>query len=233
MSNKPPLSLTRRARDQAGTTAVEMALLLFAVLAITVGVFDVGLATWNWFTTQKATQRAVRFAVESDAVASKFREFRAVTTLGVQAPTPLDLNLVPAFTVRCLSDGSTVSCSCLTGGSTCTVGGGGGFDFADQVDPGAFTDILNHMQRMQPRIQSENLVVDYTNVGLGFAGRPELELIPQVAISLRNMSYEFFALDAFIPINGIIPMGSFDSTMTAEDLETCGLPDPDNQETCL
>jgi hypothetical protein len=201
-----------------------MALLLFAVLAITVGIFDIGFATWNWFSTQKATQRAVRFAVESDPVAANFMTFSAVASLGVQAPTPLDLTLIPTFTVRCVSnDGTTATCGCATGGNTCTVGG---HDFDGGEDDDAFMAILDHMRSVQPRVQAENLVVEYTHIGFGFAGRPELQLIPQVTVSLRNMTHEFFALDAFIPINGVIPMGTFDSSLTAEDLKTCGFADP-------
>jgi hypothetical protein len=69
--------------------------------------------------------------------------------------------------------------------------------------------------------------VDYSHVGLGFAGRGSAstggDLVPEVTVSIRNMSHGFFALDAFIPaVPTILPMNGFSSTMTAEDLDTQG-----------
>lgn len=212
-----PVSMREKLRCERGTSAVDLALVLFAALTITVGIFDFGLATWSWFATQKATQMGVRFAVDNDPVAANFSTFNAVTALGIQAPTNLTLSQVSAFTVRCTSNGTTATCTCQSG--TCTKGG---HNFTQNPSNAAFNSILNHMRTMTTRIKAENLVVDYSHVGLGFAGRPGLQLVPQVTVSVQNMNYGFFALDAFVPVPSIIPMDGFDSAMTAEDLDSQG-----------
>ena len=76
------------------------------------------------------------------------------------------------------------------------------------------------MQIIYNKIQPENVVVEYTHVGLGFAGNPlGPDLHPAVTVRLVGMGFEFLTpgLAGLLPI---ITMPDFAATMTGEDLWT-------------
>ena len=69
-----------------------------------------------------------------------------------------------------------------------------------------------------PRIGPANVVVVYTQTGLGFVGRPGGP-VPTVTVALQNLPFEFFFLGALMRFNKV-PMPALTTSITAEDLSS-------------
>lgn len=204
--------------DRRGATLVEFTVVIGFLFAITFSIVEGAMLFWQYNTAEKATHLGVRYAVESDAVAN-FQSFDAIDE-GFVAGTSLTTDEIAAFTVRCEWTGGQAACTCAAG--TCTVGG---HDFAQPVDGDqtkandAFDAILAEVQRTLGRAQRENLVVEYAHVGLGFAGRPTIQLVPMVTVRLRDLTWDFTAIAAFGGPDSVT-MPSFTATLGGEDLNT-------------
>ena len=74
---------------------------------------------------------------------------------------------------------------------------------------------VTEMQRVFPRVQRENLIVEFSGSGLGFVGRGSP--VPFVTVKLQNMTYSFVALDGLLGF-GPLTMPPFTATAVAEDL---------------
>ncbi len=207
---------TRLVQDQRGAVAVEVAIVFGVLLVLTIALIEFALALWQWNSAEKATQLGVRYAVESDPVASAFTSYSGVDA-GFQPGTSLDTSNVAAFTVRCTSSG----CTCPGGCSA--FGGSPGFELA------AFTAIADRMRGIFPRIQDGNVVVEYRHVGLGFAGRLGADIVPAVTVELQGLTFDFLLLSLLGPmlygattVPAGIPMPAFAATLTGEDLSSAG-----------
>ena len=93
----------------------------------------------------------------------------------------------------------------------------------------AFTAIADRMRGIFPRIQDENVVVEYRHVGMGFAGRLGGDLVPTVTLELQGLTFDFLLLSFLGPmlygattVPAGIPMPSFAATLTGEDLASAG-----------
>jgi len=65
------------------------------------------------------------------------------------------------------------------------------------------------------RVKPANVVVVYTQSGLGYAGRPGGP-VPTITVSLENLPFQFFFLSGIMRLGGIeIPATT---SITAEDL---------------
>src|SRR3546814_14806713 len=54
----------------------------------------------------------------------------------------------------------------------------------------AFTNIVTRMQMMMPEIQAANVLIDYENVGLGYAGDPNgPDVSPLVRVRLAGLAF--------------------------------------------
>ncbi|HYD29533.1 MAG TPA: TadE/TadG family type IV pilus assembly protein [Azospirillaceae bacterium] len=193
-------------RHDGGATMVEFTLVMMLLFSITFAIVEFALYNWQLNAAEKATEMAVRLAVESDPVASGFATYSGVVDGGLDPGTDLTTTLVPAFTLTC----TDTACSCSEG--SCTQVG-----TARSV--GAFDAILARARAIFPRIQAQNLVVEYRHVGLGFAGRPGPDLVPVVAVRLRNLNYNVAAMTAF-GVPATLPLTTAPSVMTAEDLNS-------------
>ncbi len=208
---------TRLAQDQRGAAAVEVAIVFGVLLVLTVALFEFALALWQWNSAEKATQLGVRYAVESDPVATAFTSYSGVTDGNFQPGTSLDTSKVAAFTVRCTSSG------CICPGGCGAFGGNPGWDAV------AFDAIALKMRGIFPRIQRENVVVEYRHVGMGFAGRLGGDLVPTVTLELQGLTFDFLLLSFLGPMlygattmPAGFPMPSFAATLTGEDLASAG-----------
>ncbi len=199
-------------RDPSGATAVEFVLVFMMVVMFTIALFEFGLAWYAYNRAELGTQWGVRFAVESDPVAGGFNSYDGIST-STPSGTSLDTTALPAFTVRC----TNTSCSCLAG--SCT-------DFIDNpdYDATAFTAIYNKVQTFVWNLQPANLQIDYTHVGIGFAGRPGPDVVPNVTVRLVNLQHSLLVLTLFYPVE--VPpsfsMPEFKSTLPGEDLCSSG-----------
>jgi hypothetical protein len=72
------------------------------------------------------------------------------------------------------------------------------------------------MCQIFPRIQPGNLVVEYTQTGLGFAGRPGGP-VPTITVRLTGLSFNFTVLNGLLGFPAI-PMARLTATVSGEDL---------------
>ncbi len=204
-----------------GTTPVEFAIICTVLFVFVFGVMEFAVILWQWNSAEKATQLAVRYAVQSDPVASDFTDYSAVADLGLNPGGPVDTGTVPAFTIRC----DDANCFVLNGAPP----------IGNTRDGAAFNAILFEVQKLQPQVTAANVFVDYAHCGLGFAGRPGGSLVPCVTVSLRDMTWDFIVLDGIIKVMDVvlfgdtladfqngIPMPPFPATLTGEDLDSFG-----------
>ncbi len=192
--------LGRLARDERGLTSVEFVIVATVFFMLCFGIIDFSRAMWEWNAAAKATHWGVRYAIVNDMVAIRMRDWDGVANGFSAGDSVLVGPPVPA-TITCRS---TTGCNLLTDTTT---------DFDDI----AFGLIVTRMQAIYDRIEPENVIVEYTHVGLGFAGNPlGPDLHPAVTVRLTGMQFNFV-----VPgLAGIFPINVPDSaaTMTGEDL---------------
>lgn len=199
--------LTELIQDRSGAVAVEFAMVFIFCLALTLGLLDGTFAYFQWIRTDKALQEGIRTAVVSDYILSDLGSFECFDGSGADWGLPCSGSTLKIPTAKCTSDGTAVTCTCS---SNC----GGSVNLAN-VNQTAFDAIVNRMQVYNPNLQAQNLVIAYTDVGLGFAGRPG-GAVPAVTLSLQNMAYDFFVLNSLFNIPAI-NMPSMATTLTGED----------------
>ena len=193
-------------RDKRGISSVEFALVATVFFMMIFGIIDFSRAMWEWNAAAKATHWGVRYAVVNDMVAIRMSEWKGGDN-GLSAGDSVTVAAVTGF-------GSPPTIICTN--TEC----GGAADPVDDFNVNAFDDIVTRMQIIYNKIQPENVVVEYTHVGLGFAGNPlGPDLHPAVTVRLVGMGFDFFTpgLAGLLPI---ITMPDFAATMTGEDLWT-------------
>lgn len=184
--------LRRFFRDERAGSAAEFALVLPLLLLFLLGIIDVGRLMWTWNKAEKATQMGVRYAAVTDFVPSTLATQNFALTNGVPGGDP-----VPT------SQFSTTRCD----NATCTNSWG--------YDSAAFARIVGRMQLMMPEIAAGNVLIDYDNVGLGYAGDPHgPDVAPLITVRLRQMSFQPLAGMVF---GTSINLPDFSAALTAED----------------
>lgn len=187
-------------KDESGTAFLETALIGFLLVILPFSVVEFGNVWWQLNSAEKATQLAARMAVASDPIATELATFSCESssaTLGLPCSTP---GAASYGTITC--SGQSSSCS-------------GGYTFNGTE----FTRMVTRMRQIYPVITAANVVVEYRDIGLGFAGRPRP--VPLISVRLVNMTFSFVALNALIP--GPLGMPEFRATLPAEDLTTAGV----------
>lgn len=185
--------------DRSGTAMVEFTIIFMLLLLLIGGIVDFGNLLFQWNSSEKATQVGARAAAISDPVATELATFdcdNSSITLG----TPCRLGGA-SF--------GTIVCSGVT--STCD----GGYTFS----PTAFNLILAPMRKMFPRLQAQNVIVEYTDVGLGFAGRQAP--IPEIRVRLTGLTFDYAFLGGLLGFSSIT-MPDFRATLVGEDLSSAG-----------
>lgn len=187
-------------RDTSGAAMVEFTVVMMLLLVLTFGIVDFGNALFQWNSAEKATQAGARAAIISDPVATELSAFDCSDTSGILLGTP------------CRNGGDSFgTITCSGAGSSC----GGGYTFS----AAAFNLILAPMQQMFPRLQPENVVVEYVDVGLGFAGRQGP--VPEVRVRLTGLTFDYVFLGSLLGFSSIT-MPDFRATLVGEDLSSAG-----------
>src|SRR5439155_4427226 len=128
---------------------------------------------------------------------------------------------MPYFSVTC--DGANETCICT---GTCTgVSGYSGsamnaivFGRGNSNCNGRRSPYEIGMCHIFDRIGLANVVVVYTQTGLGYAGRPGGP-VPTITVSLKNLPFRFFFLGSLIGFDNVeIP--AMTTTITGEDLSS-------------
>jgi len=188
-------------RDQIGASAAEFALVLPLLLLFLLGLIDTGRFMWEYNQAEKATQMGARYAVATQVVPTGLRTYSFATSGEVVAGNP-----VPTTSFdRAIC--TQANCSdCTPSGGFCTAIG---------YDSAAFTAIKDRMKGMYAPITASNVVVEYRNVGLGFAGDPNgPDVAPLVTVRLTNMTFQPLTTMIF-GLN--VPMPDFRAALTLED----------------
>lgn len=170
-------------RDSSAATAAEFALVLPVLLLFLLGMIDVGRYMWSINQLEKATQIGARMAVVTDMVASDLGSYNFGLSLGQGAKIP-----TTAFgSMHCDKLTGTVSCTCDT---NCTAIG-------TTANASAFERIATRMQQIAPALSDQNVVITYTNSGLGYAGDPNgPDVSPIVTVSTDD-KVAFFPMVLF------------------------------------
>ena len=177
------------------------------------GIVDFSRAMWEWNAAAKATQFGVRYAVVSDIVSSDYKDFSALSIVGVKAGDDVPLKdsggndiIAPIF----CSDGDpgaglVIGCGTSLGGLA-----------AAKANAVAFLAIVTMMQRHYDRVEANNVVIEYRHIGLGFAGNPVgPDVDPLVTVKLRDMEFNFITpgLAGIFTLN----LPDFAASLTGED----------------
>jgi Flp pilus assembly protein TadG len=208
---------TRLLSDQGGAVLVEATLMMTIMLVFVLGSIDFLFAFYQWNAAAKAVQIGARIAAVSDPVAIGLNNLSRVA---VNASVPPGAAM-PAFEVTC--NGDSASCSCV---GACT---GIGEYNAQAMNTIVFgrgssscSDATNFynagMCDVFSRIKPANVVISYTQTGLGYAGRPGGP-VPTITIAIQNLPFQFFFLGGLMGFNNLqIP--ALTTSITAEDLSS-------------
>lgn len=196
-------TIARLLRCDRASSAAEFALVLPLLLIFLFGIIDGGRFLWEFNEAEKATQMGVRYAVVTDPVLSGLTDYD-FTTSSDAIPAG---STVPAANFTSASCTSS-SCSCAPN----SAGVCGGVS----LNPTALDGLRDRMAAMYPPIQTSNIEVDYTNVGLGFAGNPDgSDVSPLVTVKLTGLQFHPITCLIFACS---ISMPNFSAALTAEDL---------------
>lgn len=166
-------------RDIRASSAAEFALVLPAFLILLLGTIDVGRYMWNVGQAEKATQMGTRYAVVTDMVPSGLYTYSYAETGSVPQGNVVPQSLFPG--VSCSATGGTVSCTCAAGGSC---------PFPSTVDQDAFDRVVGRMRTFYGGIGPDNVVINYSWSGLGYAGDPNgSDVDPIVTVLLKDLPF--------------------------------------------
>jgi Flp pilus assembly protein TadG len=192
-------------RDASGAVAVEFGLIGGVFITMLMGLMEFGTAYWQWAQATKALQLGVRLATVSSPVSSDLTTFTGLSsTVEEGDPMPYFKRTCSGATQTC-SDGTYDAAAMRTivfgrGNASCPT--------AVQRYPA--------MCQLFPRLQPQNVIVEYEQTGLGFAGRPGGPL-PSVTVRFTGLDFNFVVLNTLLQIPAI-PMTGLSATATAEDL---------------
>ena len=197
---KSLLHLRRLRTDQCGSAA-EFALVLPIAVLFLFGIIDAGRYAYNFNRAEKATQIGARWSVVTDPLTPELATESYVNqTFGGVTVTQGDR--IPAGALGLITC-TTSSCTCTT--TPCPSG--------MTLNSSAFTGVLTRMQEIMPEIETQNLVVEYSGSGLGYAGNPNgMDIAPFVTVRLQNMDFSSIVL-----FGSTVGFPDFSYALTMED----------------
>jgi Flp pilus assembly protein TadG len=211
-------------KDEDGTTMVEMAIVASLLFIVVLGFVDFGYAFYQWNAANKAVQVGARLARVSDPVA-----IGLLSEAGAPASSDDVGEPVPTGTydyVCTANAAGAASCSCAAGTCSSLTVNQTAFDFIFAGDDhGQATECQSGansgrpgMCDFFPRLQKNNIQIEYVATGLGYWTRPGGP-VPTIKVSLRNLTFQFYFLGGLLGFNDInIP--SMVSSVTGEDLDS-------------
>jgi Flp pilus assembly protein TadG len=189
-------ALSSLARCTRAQTGIEFTLVLPLLLILLLGFIDAGRLIWTINRAEKATQMGVRYAITTDMVAAGLGSY--------------------VFTQAGLPQGASIPTTEFVGvtcdSTTCTNKGAG-------PPPGysatAFANLVERMQFFYPEIAPANVVVEYDNSGLGYAGDPNSpDVAALVTVRLTGITFQPITTYAVLPP---FQLPEFRSALTMED----------------
>jgi len=189
------------ARDQDGAILVEATVTMTVLLVFVLGSIDFLVAFYQWNAAAKALLVGARIAAVSDPVADGLNNL-SVAVAGPFMPAGAPM---PSFVVRC--DGAARTCTCegactgITGYNDAAMNtivfgrGSSSCSDATSLYYAGMCDIF-------PRITAANVVIVYTQTGLGYVGRPNGP-VPTISITLQNLPFQFYFLGGLMGLSKI------------------------------
>ncbi|HKR16229.1 MAG TPA: TadE/TadG family type IV pilus assembly protein [Rhizorhapis sp.] len=197
-------------RDKKAASAAEFAMVLPLLLIFLLGMLDVGRLMWTWNKAEKATQAGVRYAVATSMVSGELFDYRFTVDGGVSQG-----DAVPSTTFDYLICTEENDCTDDLADGTPACEGSACSEIEAVLDTNAFDGLVTRMQALFPEIETDNVVIEYKNIGLGFAGDPNgADVSPLVKVSLQNMTFHPIT---FMLFNGTITLPDFSAALTMED----------------
>jgi Flp pilus assembly pilin Flp len=191
--------------DARGATTVEFGLVAGLLFLTLFAIADLGYAFWQWSSASKALQLGVRLAAVTDPVASDLKTLTGLSdSVHEGDPMPYYQRVCSGASKTC--SGGTFDQTAL---NTLVYGRG-------NASCPAAAQSFAPMCQIFSRIKPENVVIEYVNTGLGYAGRPAGP-IPTIRLSLAGLSYQFISLNSLLGLPAI-SMSGLVATATAEDL---------------
>jgi Flp pilus assembly protein TadG len=201
--------------DASGAVLVEVTVTMALMLVFILGSIDFLFAFYQWNAATKAVQVGARIAAVSDPVAIGLNGLSAAVVNSFVPPGAQ----MPNFAVRC--ERKTESCRCV--GACASVGaynpvamntiifgrGSSSCSDATSIYRAGMCDIFS-------RIADANVIVQYVQTGLGYAGRPGGPA-PTITVSIEDLPFQFIFLSGIMR-NGSIPIPALTTSITAEDL---------------
>jgi hypothetical protein len=210
--------LQQLARNQAGTSTIEFAIVAMLFLLLTFGLVDFGHMFWQYNSAAKAAQLGARLAAVSDPV------WDGLPTFTDDAGTPGGA-WQTNYSVTCTSSNASGSAG------TCTGNNDGGYDAAamqclvfGRAAGGCDTQCAETGMDGEAglcdrfnRITPQNVSITYSHTGLGFSGRPGGP-VPTITLRLTGLTFNFVAVGTLAGLGQFMTMPDFRVTMTGEDL---------------
>lgn len=166
-----------------GAAGAEFALVLPLLIIFLMGMIDVGRYMWSINELEKATQVGARWAVVTDMIPGGLATTNYGDTLGQGAAIPPS-----SFgAAECSAPAGSVICSCKTAPCpTLTPVNATDADTGEKP----FDALAARMRQIAPIIANSNIIITYTNSGLGYAGDPNgPDVAPIVTVSAKNVSF--------------------------------------------
>jgi Flp pilus assembly protein TadG len=205
-------------RDDAGAVLVEVTIMMSIMLIFLLGAIEFLFVFYQLNAAAKAVQIGARIAAVSDPVAAGLDSYSTVV-VGTAIPGAA----MPGFEVTC--DGAASRCTC-TRGPACPrdlsydqtamntiVYGRGSSSCTDA------TNFYNTgMCDVFSRISTANVLITYTQSGLGFAGRPGRP-VPTITVALQGLSLQLLFIGGILRLDKM-QMPPLTTPITAEDLSS-------------
>jgi hypothetical protein len=187
--------------DRTAASAAEFALVLPLLLILLFGIIDAGRFLWTYNRAEKAAQMGARLAIVTDYIEPGI----ASSYVGVGGLTQGDV--IPASQFGKIT--------CTSSGCTCSTAPCPGLGTANTT---AFNAVVTRMQYFMPELTANNVTIEYSSSGLGYAGSPVLpDLSPLVTVKIGTpTAIQFTPLATFMFTT--VDMPSFTTTLSAEDL---------------
>lgn len=162
-------------RDESGAAA-EFALVLPLMVVLFFGIIDGGRYMLEINRAEKATQAGARAAAVTRMIPAGLIDYSFSVDSGVPQGSAVPLADFPG--VECTGGTSAPSCSWLDTPANM-------IDLAP--DQASFDVVLARMQDFMPDLAADDIVITYSNAGLGFAGDPGgPDIAPIVTVRLAD-----------------------------------------------
>jgi len=224
------MKIARIISDQSGGVLVEATLVLLLTLLVLFGSVDFLNAFYQWNMANKAVQLGARIAAVSNPVASDLPAFDwTSTTYSPGDPLAANSNL---YSWTCNSAGCSGTSTGYSADALKTIAFGRNWLVTGNArcdpTPNQYLMGMCHMflglqsptNPANPLFGIDNVVVTYTDTGLGFAYR-SAGPIPTITVKLRNVPFQFFFLSGLMGFGNIqIPAEA--TSITGEDVSLVG-----------